>query len=685
MQFFDIEALKKGLKQNKQYKPMLLELQAEVDDFFDNFNDDPSKLSGWGHRYFCEACGGALIYNYKNQTTHVCEVCGKKHTGHPYDDVGVYNYRNLVITNLMKSSLLYKYTSNKKYLDYVIKTTLYYANNYLQFPLHDKEGKIFASLDEMTWGCGRIQPQGLNEAIFVVKLCSALQIVKDELSQEFLDTVHKNLFVEVFTLLKMQTNKIHNIICWYNCAIGVMGFFSNDQEMISFINDGKFCFANQVNQGVTADGFWYEGSIHYNFFTLEGIVNLLLFAHLYNKPFIKEEQVVSSMLNAAYEYAFDSHRLPNPNDGWPNINLKTYSYVYTIATKFLGYDSKVANLLKNIENSKVEERACVPLSRPYYYNNQISLERLILIPDLDFKKYSKIKAQPHNFSESQFAILRNKNVNVFLKYGHRGPSHAHPDKMTIEVLLNNSLLTRDLSNSGYGQSLCDEWHRTTASHNTVCYNGESQVSMSNGQTIDFTGKKIKAACEYIYTPSTDVDIKKLQESLNEDEFVRYVVKNLSMSIEDVQKAIEQKVDLQALLVQKNAALPKVDYTRQISLKSHGFDDKFQVASTKKGIFDYFFHSQAKLISNLTFEKAELGFTKNGYQHLKNIRKVITNDSQFELEWLLDNSLVKTIIDLKNMELFICDTFDNPVSEFRTTLILRYIGKKATYNLKWRIA
>ena len=84
----------------------------------------------------------------------------------------------------------------------------------------------------------------------------------------------------------------YNIRCWNNCAIGLIGLFFQDKEMIEFAFEGPFNIRKQIQEGVTSDGFWYEGSIHYNFFTLEGITPLLLFSEIYNYDFGKEEKEI---------------------------------------------------------------------------------------------------------------------------------------------------------------------------------------------------------------------------------------------------------------------------------------------------------------------------------------------------------------------------------------------------------
>lgn len=681
MNYFDAEVLQKALTGSADFSAMISRMQAEVDKFFPSFDDSPDRLSGWGHRYFCEKDGGRLIYNPETPREHRCEICGEVYSNDVYNAVGVYNYRNMAVLNVWISALLYKVLKKQVYLDYVINTVRFYAENYLKFQLHNKEGHVYNDLSEMEWGCGRIMPQGLNECIFVIRMINGLEIVKDDLDPGFLSMVHKKFFTEVFALLKPQCNKIHNIICWYNCAIGTMGLFSNDPEMTGFAFNGPFNARRQIAEGVTRDNFWYEGSIHYNFFTLEGIVNLLLFAGVYNQPLVQEEKVVAEMLKAAYNYAFDNHTLPNPNDGWPNINLKTYSYIYTIASKFLGYESETANLLKNIENKPVV-RETVPLSRPYYYDNRIPLERLVLIPDMDFTSYREVKPEARNFSASHFAIIRRDGINVFLKYGHNGPSHAHPDKMNIEVMWGDRLLTKDLSNSGYGVKLCDEWQRTTASHNTVVMDGMNQISMRGGEVEIFRPDRIRAITRDVYSIDADTDINKMKTSMNEDELIKYMVRNLHLSKPEALEAIRSGRDLQSLIGEIIHRSNKVDYIRNISIEENGFLDQFEVRAENPGVFDYFFHSHARLVNPPDVSEASLEYTSNGYQHIKNIRKVKSAGEQIVLEWQLGQRNIRSAIDMKDKELFIADTYDNPITQFRTAFVIRYRGTGTLFRVRW---
>ncbi len=617
-----------AINANPRYQAMVENMQKEVNDFYANFHDDPSVNSEWGHRYFCDEDGGRLIFDINKPHEHVCEVCGKVYSDKLHDGVWVYMYRNQAVLTAWKAAALYKVTNDKKYLDITKNIISFYANNYTKFEIHNKEVHVFKNYEEMQWGCGRILPQGLNESIIAIRMINALEILKDDLDKEFLDNCYNKMFREIFYLLKPQVDQIHNIRCWNNTAIGVIGLFYNDKEMIDFAFNGEFNVNRQLREGVTKDNFWYEGSIHYNFFTLEGVTNLLLFAKLYNYP-VEEEELVKKMFIEAYHYAFDNHRFPNPNDGWPSINLKTYSYIYHVAAKVFGYDSEVCNILKNIENNPLP-RTPLPLSKPYYFNNEISFERFLLNTGLDLTDYTVVKPLTKNFPLSQFGMLRNKNFNIFMKYGLNGPSHAHPDLMNIEVMYKDYMISRDLSNPGYQSKRYKDWFKMSVSHNTVVVNGKNMTKTSPCDEVIYKDGYIKSISSDVY--------------------------------------------------------PGVKYEREISLNATGYDDHFNVYSDVENTYDYVFHFEEclELVKNYKAETSSLGFNEFGYEHIKDVQ-LLNHENSLTLTFIKGNDKINvTLDDLAGKKVFICKTFDNPVNHIRTTLVIREIAKNAKFNLKLEV-
>lgn len=610
------------------YQPVISTIRIEVDAFMATFHDDPKINSEWGHNYFCNHDGGRLIFDLNQPHVHRCEVCGKEYKGELYDGVWVYFYRNNAILTAWKSAFLYKATHEKKYLEHVKTIIGFYAQNYTNFQIHNKERETFDNYEEMKWGCGRILPQGLNESIIAIRMIQALEIVKDDLEPDFINFTY-GMFHEMFLLLRPQVNQIHNIRCWNNSAIGVIGLFFNDEEMLNYVFKGEYNICRQIHEGITPDGFWFEGSIHYNFFTLEGLTVLLLFAQIYNYDFgIEEKKVIENMFINAYHYAFSNQYLPNPNDGWPSINLKTYSYIYHTATKIYGEDSVVGNLLKNIENN-ANPRTTLPLSKPYYVG-EIPLERILLNTDIDLQHYTKVVAMTKNFAYSNFAMLRNQKTNVFIKYGLNSPSHAHPDIMNIEVIHGDDRISRDISNAGYEATLCKQWHRKTLAHNTVIVNGKDIISTGRGDCLAYTTSSIT---------TRNVDV-----------------------------------------------YPGVTYQRSVEVLQNGLNDKFNVWCRKVSTMDYVFHLEAnvKLCDTLTLVDADLGYSDCGYQHILETKKVLTTDSIAKIKALLNDKEISIQIPLEGKEMYICKTMDNPVNKTRTTIIVRAKDKEAEFAMQLEV-
>lgn len=607
---------------------LIQEMKREVDEFLPCFSDSPDRLSRWGHYYFCDNDGGRLIFDLNSPGRHRCEVCGKVLESEILDGVWVYFYRNKAVIMALVSAVIYKATREKKYFDYSVSVMEFYAGHYKEFPLHNKENLMGDSYDTMPWGCGKIMPQGLNESIVAIRFAQIIEILRDELSPEFLHLVYNNMFREMYALLAPQATRIHNISCWNLSAIGVMGLAFQDQEMIDFAFTSEFNIRKQLETGVTKDCFWYEGSIHYNFFLLEGITYLFLFSKVYGYNFGKSgTEVLQNMFVQAYNYAFDNQFLPNPNDGWPNLNLRTFSYIYHTAARAMGEDSPIGNLVKNIEASD-SVRTALPLSEPYYCSNSVCLEQLLFNIDFDYQKFIPVKQRSHNFPESNFVILRNAGWNAFMKYGLNGKSHAHPDIMNVELMYGNHRISRDLSNAGYRARLCNEWHRKTLSHNTVCWNGTDITSVSPGECLYYDENKVTAAVKDVY------------EGMN--------------------------------------------YTRTIQITEDSFIDDFWVESGKEGIFDYVFHleSALNLEYDLDLEDASLGFEKNGYQHILETKRVRTREDHVVLHASVEEVMWSIWIDLTgNHELYLLKTMDNPVNQRRNTILLRNRGVSPHYHLK----
>ena len=608
----------------EKYNEMILDMKQGVTHFFDHFQDSPDKLSGWGHNYFCEIDGGKLIFKQESPKIHKCEICNHDYKGKKYDESWVYLNRLQSFFEVVKSAYLYKHYRDEQYLNYAKETLLYYAQNYAKFQLHAKDKIITADLTIDVGGAGKIMPQGLNEGYMLIKIIQALDLLGNDLSAEEILIIKEQLIrPAIEDVLAPQLVRIHNIVCWIACGIAAAGFHFNEQKWIDEAFTGEFKIANQLKEGVTQNHLWYEGSIHYHFFMLESILNLLVYPNA-ALQLAHEKEIVKKMLTSAYEYAFDNFIFPNPNDGWPNINLKTYLHVYHMAAKVFDGCDDILKMIASIESGKVA-RIPLPLGEPYYFDDY-PLEKLLFNCANEVALF-EMEKKSYLLEDSNFAMLRHHKINLFFKFGHNGPSHAHPDKMTFELTIDDQLVTRDLSNAGYGADITNEWHRMSASHNTVVVDGENHHNVERGEVVRFSDNEVEAFCADIYSG--------------------------------------------------------VDYGRHFKLSETEIHDRFMIKSVAEHTYDYFLHIDGEIgyLADVKLVEGTLGYENNGYQHIKNIQKV-ENDQVFDV--IIDGMVIAKLNVDQEAEVFVCETLDNPVTKCRQTIVLRKYGKDVAFNVTWTV-
>lgn len=600
-------------------KKLLETLKRDVHWFSKNFHDNPEIQSGWGHVYFCSEDGSFLTYDRESPLDHKCPICGKNFTDEQYNAAWIYFYRYDAIMSAWEAATLYRLEKDTKYLEHFMHIVNFYSEHYSEFEPHGR-GPI-------TSGCGKISPQALNEAIFLVRVVNGLELLKDVLPSQFIENVSKKLLIPGAEFINAQKKIINNIPCWINSAVALVGFFTQNDSLLKSAFESSLGLYDQIRQGVTRNYFWFEGSIHYNCFTLEAFLNQLLFARIYNKNLPEDiENTLYQMVLAPCRMAFSNGVLPNPNDGWPNLSLKTYSYLYEMAAKIFD-SSEIRIILQNIYHSPLE-RVSVPMSSPIY-SDDYCLEYLLFSEASDTDETVALWKDSYNFEASNYALLRNNNCEVFLKYGHCTDSHAHPDKMNLEVNAYGKSISRDLSNCGYAAQLCNEFYRTSVSHNTVTIDGTSHMGTEKGTCLKYDDKQ----------------------------------KHINVSV---------------------SAYPGVKFLREIRMLDNGFQDYFHVLSEDTHNVDWIFHVEGCIRNVLHTDPADLGYTDHGYQHLTKTKKVLLEDTTLHLIWDFSDGVFgeqELILD-ENMELYLCESYDNPVNQMRNTLIVRKNAKNITFKQKW---
>lgn len=601
---------------------MVKSTKSEILSFAESFNDDPHSLSGWGHNYFCEDDGGRLQFDLNRPEEHQCSACGRVYTTEKYNKTWVYLYRYMAIEICYKAAVLNSEERSPELIKVVTDILSFYAKNYDTFEKHAKD-KVNPIENGVT-GFGKIMPQGLNEAMMLINIIHTLILVEDELNVTQKE-LFKNFVNEITVFLFDQRMAYHNIICWIDSAIGSAGLYLNNEEYLDSAINSKYGLNNQLKNGLTPDGFWYEGSIHYHFFTAEGILNFLLIAEIYGKELGGIKETMKKMLTSPYYLSFSTMVFPNPNDGWPGINIKTYSHLYYMGYRIFN-DDEINYIVKRIDTSAIE-RTPLPLSEPFSIGGHCISKILYPRAQRVFSTLYDNDKTTH-FENSGFSMLKSKNINVFIKYGYKTRSHAHPDLLNIEFSMKDQLISRDLSNPGYGSDLYDNWYGKTISHSTVSIGGLDQ---------SYTEKSV----------------------------------------------IESKSE-NSLTATVNDAFTDTVLSRTITVEDDSFRDNYMVKTGSDQSIDYILHMDAQLETELESETATIGYSENGYQYLQDIKKVKVNEDRILLKWSSGSISFNTDIDLKDKELYLCKSYDNPSSTLRSTIILRTYGREMQSSISFSI-
>jgi len=405
----------------------------------------PNQKGQWSHYYACDDDGSRL--ETLSDTEHKCPTCDKIYTGEVYDRVVVTWKHNQLGNAARDLGLAYQLTGNEKYLAPAKKILLGYADIYLSFPLVDRLGKPDTGL------AARAFATNLAEACWLVDICWAYDLIAEKLTEEERQHICNDMLNPGGREVIRRDLKIHNIRCWMNAAAGLAAICSHDEELAHNAIRGELGLENQIAKGILDDGFWYESSWGYHFYTMQALWPLTeavrhIGINVYNERY-------KSFYDAPLNFAFPGLYLPALNDSGGGRTINN-AHTYELAYARWG-DPRYAGLIKDHDRSDI----------------------FALCFGQDLSQTAPPETnQSIDFSTSGVAILRDGTYEdptvVSLDYGPHGGGHGHPEKLNIILYGAGHELAPDPGSIQYGVPLHLEWFKTTLSHNTVLVDQKPQ-------------------------------------------------------------------------------------------------------------------------------------------------------------------------------------------------------------------
>lgn len=422
----------------KGSKTVFETMRREASQTIAEFADRPEWISGWGHDFVCPKCASQLLFDvhmpFKDHNEYRCPACGQVVSGIGYDDAWVYYYRyhyakqaeNVAVCAAM---------GDGEALDFLICYVDFYAQNYEGFPYHTKRTPGTCA------GMGKIMAQSLCEAVWALSVIRALAICREMIPDGKKNEWYQKLFRPLCDIIIPQANTIHNIPTWIMCAVGAVGIYFEDADLLDFALNNPIGIRRQVEEGFTADGIWHEGSLLYHYYTVEALTEFMsLYAEKAPNDALFDSHL--RMYTAPLLLSRDGFSLPALNDGWYPLDIARQARMILLADRMFDH-----SLLRS-QLDVIRAKCGKVLEEPFALIYGKQDDGITVLP------------------ATGLAVLHHP-VFVILKSGSMSYSHRHRDDLSITL----PPFSDDLGSPGYAHPMTKTWYRAAPSHNTVCVDG----------------------------------------------------------------------------------------------------------------------------------------------------------------------------------------------------------------------
>lgn len=595
--------------------------------------DPPLGTTKWVHFHYCNECAMRLIFNPRKPTEHQCPQCGKRYEGEPWDGAWRTHVHGMIAANVERAAVLARLrpetAAGKNYLR---RHMLFYADHYDQYPPRgEKAGK------------GKIMPQCLDEAVFMITLGQAYLWNQEIFSEKEKGLLREKLFGPSVALLRPQIRSIHNIHMWMASAVATAGAILEDDALVDWAIQSEHGWERQLTQGVNDDGFWYEGSMTYHYYTFLAAATCAIAAAGRGRD-LSDHRKFRRMLEAPLGLVHPDGSFPPHNDGWPGVRLSNWARFYEFGARVwpdAGFDAALAWVYRDVPS--VPSRALAwtetvdVLPAAEVDANRGSLPALVFGPARLPEPQAPARVT-RNFPASGMAILETKGedggrVRICMRSGPHGGGHDHLDRLNVDVFADNGWRAADLGTSGYGAEITRAWYRTPAAHNILVVSAQKQKP-SDGVIAKFSASEI--------------------------------------------------------IGQANEAYPGCRMTRILRPMTSGWLDRLEVETEDDSDFDWFFHGLGELSTSLDMIPLDRlphpeGDSQEplGYDRIRSVRGG-TTDSEWRAEWrMADGPFVRaTFAGAPGTQVFAGIGDDNPAIRTLGVLVVRRRGRQAVFEARF---
>ncbi|HEX6426930.1 MAG TPA: alginate lyase family protein [Niastella sp.] len=523
----DLQFIKLNIQKTPWKKASWQLLEANAKKYLEQKIEIPTRAGNWNHYYVSPVSGYELMRGKQTgdwQWEHFDQVTGQKVTSDPtkvqydYDGVVIGFIHDAWAQGALELGLAWQISNDSAYAKKAREILLAYAALYPELPVRNKyEDRVNIV------GKGKIHVQGLDESIWLIDMVQSTDLIWETLNEADRNLITNQLLVPSARLIINGLNQIHNIQCWKSAAVGMVGFLTGDQEMITYaLTKDTTGFRDLVTKGVTKEGLWFERSASYHYYALTALTQLAQSAR--NAGYNINLDVLKRMYRGPIFMANPHYWIPAFNDSRA-VNLHTEGYLYEWAYHHFK-DSLYAIPINRDRRGKYNNLGPVFTGWSLLYGEDSLPKHLKYIP-----------VHSRNLPDASIAMLSNgygdNNLSLYLKYDRRTGTHVHYDELNFVLYKGSEQVAITPATESYASLLNTNWYQSTMAHNTFVVNG-AQQKRSAGKCLFFNNKK---GPHYVITETTN--------AYNNTKFVRTacLLSNNLVMIIDQFKTTESPVEL----------------------------------------------------------------------------------------------------------------------------------------------
>jgi len=433
---------------DKKYIPEVKRILLKL---ADDYHSYPTRLDRWGHRSLLIALGGARYL----RTAHGLFALLRGSLG---DDEGGPKHESDEPNYLRETAQSLASVANEYYLK--LPDWLY----------GEAYGWTFASLG------GRRYVQSLDEAVGVIRLAKAYDLTRnsDEWSDDERRHVEQDFFRATADSLLLANQGINNHQTWYNAGLISIASVLGDAALVEKVLHMHGGYYYQLQHSLGDDGLWYEGSMAYQGYALQAMLEIVDACRRLGLP-VHDHPRFKALLTSPLKMTYPDGTFACINDSDPG-GFQIFKWSYEWAWKVY-HDPVFAQAVAWGDDKKLAE---------------------LLGPDA--KPATPLETRSIDCPDGGVAILRagqgDDSVCMFLHYGiHGGDAggHGHYDKLGITLYANKREWLVDIGRIGYTFKEYLSWAKRTVAHNTVTLGGVDQWA-NTGKLLWLTSSDKYSAC-----------------------------------------------------------------------------------------------------------------------------------------------------------------------------------------------